>query len=215
MTVDAKICGINTTEALTAASDSGARFVGFVFFPRSPRHLSFPAAGELARATPTGITRVALMVEPDDGALDSLVADVPVDLLQLHGAETPERVADIKRRTGLPVMKAISIAVEADIDRATPYLGIADRLLFDAKAPKDMKGAMPGGNAVSFDWNLLAGRTWPIPWMLSGGLDPDNVIEAVTISSAPAVDVSSGVESAPGRKDPAKIRAFLERVSRL
>lgn len=215
MAVAAKICGITSEAALRAAVDGGAAFVGFVFFPRSPRHLSLERAAALAGAVPDGILKAAVVVDPTDEMLDALVGAVPLDILQLHGAETPDRVAAIKARTGCQAMKALSVAAAADVNAADRYLGVADRLLFDAKPPKDATGLMPGGNALAFDWRLLGGRDWPCPWMLSGGLDTSNVAEAVATSGAPAVDVSSGVESAPGVKDPAKIAQFLDIVSRL
>ena len=213
MNVEAKICGVSRRSDIACAASGGASHVGFVFYPRSPRNLTPEQAGALAAATPEGITTVALLVDPDDAALDAVLERARIDLLQLHGGESPERIADIKRRTGIPVMKAIKISGAEDFDAATPYLDIVDRLLFDAKAPATLAGAMPGGNALSFDWALLAGRDWPCPWMLSGGLDPDNVAEAIRVSGAPAVDVSSGVESAPGVKDPARIEAFLAAVA--
>jgi phosphoribosylanthranilate isomerase len=215
MSVEAKICGVSRLADIDRAASGGARYVGFVFFPRSPRNLTPAEAGALAAATPDHIETVALLVDPDDAALDAVLARASIDILQLHGGESPARVAEIKRRTGRKVMKAIKISGPDDLEAATPYLGVADRLLFDAKAPPTLVGAMPGGNAVSFDWALLAGRSWPCPWMLSGGLDADNVAEAIRISGAPAVDVSSGVESAPGVKDPDRIDAFLGAVSEL
>lgn len=215
MTIQAKICGIRSDDALDAAIAGGASFVGFVFFPRSPRNVSLDEAAALAARVPTGILKAAVVVDPDDAMLDAMLAAVPLDILQLHGAETPERVAGIKARTGRETMKALKIAGTDDVAAAEAYLGVADRLLFDAKPPKDATGLLPGGNALAFDWQLLAGRDWPCPWMLSGGLDTANVAEAVTVSGATAVDVSSGVESTPGVKDPAKIAEFLATVSRL
>lgn len=215
MTVEAKICGVNTPEALRAAVEGGAHYVGFVFYPPSPRSLTPEEAAPLARAASGGVVRVGLFVDADDETLEQTIRRVPLDLLQLHGRETPERVGAIRRRFGFPVMKAIPVAARADLDAAAPYMKVADRLLFDAKPPKDMKNALPGGNAVSFDWTLLSGRTWPLPWMLSGGLDPQNVAEAVRIAGASAVDVSSGVEERPGRKDPQRIGLFLKSVRAL
>lgn len=215
MTVEAKICGVNTPEALRAAVEGGAHYVGFVFYPPSPRSLTPEEAAPLARAASGGVVRVGLFVDADDKTLEQTIRRVPLDLLQLHGRETPERAGVIRRRFGLPVMKAIPVAARADLDAAAPYMKVADRLLFDAKPPKDMKNALPGGNAVSFDWTLLSGRTWPLPWMLSGGLDPQNVAEAVRIAGASAVDVSSGVEERPGRKDPQRIGLFLKSVRAL
>ena len=213
MNVGAKICGVRRPADIDCAAAGGASYVGFVFYPRSPRNLTPDQAGDLAAATPAGIATVALFVDPDDAALDAVLNRGRIDLLQLHGGESPDRIADIKHRTGVRVMKAIKISVATDFAAATPYLGVADQLLFDAKAPSTLQGAMPGGNAVSFDWALLAGRSWPCPWMLSGGLHPGNVAEAIRVSGAPAVDVSSGVESAPGAKDPVRINAFLRAVS--
>ena len=213
MTVEAKICGVNSEDALNAAIEGAASYVGFVFYPRSPRSLTPTQAADLAALVPSTITKVGLLVDPDDATLTPIVEEVALDMLQLHGGETPERVADIKMRTGLQVMKAIKVESDTDVDAASAYEAVSDRVLFDAKVPKDMKGALPGGNAVSFDWRLLAGRRWACPWMLSGGLDADNVAEAVRISGASAVDVSSGVESSPGVKDPKKIAAFLAAVS--
>lgn len=213
MNVAAKICGVSQPADIDCAVSSGASYVGFVFYPRSLRNLTPNQAGALAALTPAGITTVALFVDPDDVALDAVLDRARIDLLQLHGGESPERIAEIKRRTGLRVMKAIKISVAGDFAAATPFLGVADQLLFDAKAPPTLEGAMPGGNAVSYDWALLTGRNWPCPWMLSGGLNPGNVAQAIRISGAPAVDVSSGVESEPGVKDPARIKAFLRAVS--
>ena len=215
MTVQAKICGINSDDALDAAIAGGAHFIGVVFFPRSPRNVTPEQAGRIATRAPDDITVVGLLVDPDDATLAGILDHARIDLWQLHGGETPERVAEVRRNTGRPVMKAIKLAGAGDVETASPFLGVADRLLFDAKAPPDLEGAMPGGNALSFDWKLLGGRLWDCPWMLSGGLDPENVAEAIRISGAPAVDVSSGVESAPGRKDPALIKGFLEAVAGL
>ncbi|MGE0745713.1 MAG: phosphoribosylanthranilate isomerase [Rhodospirillales bacterium] len=210
--VAAKICGVNTRAALDAAVAGGARWVGFVFFPRSPRHVSFAQAAELSALLPPAVTAVGLVVDPDDAMLRELIAAVPLGLLQLHGGETPDRIAAIRALAGLPVMKAIKVATAADLAPVPAYAAVADRILFDAKAPP---GLLPGGNALSFDWTILAGRTWPGPWMLSGGLTPENVAEAVRITGAHAVDVSSGVEAAPGTKDPARIAAFLRAVAAL
>jgi len=208
---EAKICGITDAAALQAALDHGAAMLGFVFFPRSPRNLDFAAARALAERVPPGRARkVALVVDAEDGLLDRLLAEVPIDLIQLHGRETPERCAAIRARTGKPVMKAIAIAEEADFAPVKQYEQVCDRLLFDAK-PKPGEGkGLPGGNAVAFDWMLLKGRSFALPWMLAGGLTPDNVATAIRLTGAPAVDTSSGVEDAPGRKSPDKIRRFLE-----
>lgn len=210
MTVQVKICGVNAAEAMRAAVDGGAAFVGLVFYPPSPRSVTPAEAAALAALAPPGVIRVGLVVDATDAALDEILAAVPLDLLQLHGAEPPERVRAIRERTGVKVMKAIKVAGSEDVDGADAFLGAADRLLFDAKAPADMQGALPGGNALAFDWALLGARDWACPWMLSGGLDAANLAEAVRISGARAVDVSSGIESAPGRKDVRKIAAFLK-----
>lgn len=215
MSVDVKICGLSSETALAAAIAGGARFVGFVFYPPSPRHLSIERAAALAASVPPGITRVGVMVDPDDLFLERLLAKAPLDLLQLHGKETPARVQAVKDRFRVRVMKAIPVAGESDLEPAKTYYGVADWLMFDAKPPKEMSDAMPGGNALAFDWRLLRARRWQLPWMLSGGLDPDNLTAAATISGATALDVSSGVESAPGVKDPAKIRLFLARAKEL
>jgi phosphoribosylanthranilate isomerase len=213
--VEVKICGINAPDAMRAAVDGGADYVGLVFYPPSPRAVTPEEAGALAAGVPAHVMRVGLFVDADDDLILSAANAAGLQLLQLHGSETPDRIKALRDLTGLPVMKAIKVAGKDDVDGAAAYLEAADRLLFDAKAPADMKGALPGGNALAFDWTLLSARGWPCPWMLSGGLDAGNVAEAVRISGAWAVDVSSGVESAPGRKDIAKIRAFIETAKRL
>jgi phosphoribosylanthranilate isomerase len=207
VSVAAKICGLSTPETVAAAIAGGARFVGFVFFPPSPRNLAPRQAGSLIGDVPAGVTRVGVFVDPDDELLERVLAVAPLDLVQLHGEETPDRVAGIKRRFGKKTMKAIKVAGESDLAAAPHYFGIADWLMFDARPPKD--ASRPGGNALAFDWALLRAKKWPLPWMLSGGLTAANVAEAVRTSRATAVDVSSGVESAPGIKDIAKIRTFL------
>ena len=203
-----KICGLGTAEDVVACAKAGAAYVGFVFFPKSPRHLSLDAAQALAVEVPMGIAKVALVVNASDAALDALLARVPLDMLQLHGTETPERVAEIKDRFGLPVMKAVGVADESDLPALAEYSHVADQLLVDAKPPKDAD--LPGGNGLAFDWRLIAGRRWGVPWMLAGGLTPDNVGEAITLTGATQVDVSSGVESAPGVKSAERISAFVE-----
>ena len=215
MSVAAKICGVNAPAAIEAAAGGGAAFVGLAFYPPSPRHVSPEEAAALVRDLPAGIKRVGLFVDVDDPTLEATLAVVALDMLQFHGAESPKRVRAAKARFGLPVMKAIKLAEAADLAAGRAYLDAADWLLFDAKAPASMTGALPGGNALSFDWTLLEGVEWPLPWMLSGGLDPENVAEAVRLSGAATVDVSSGVEVRPGHKDPARIHAFLEAVRRL
>ena len=178
-------------------------------YPPSPRSVSLDRAAALAASAPQHLCKVGLFVDVEDSTIAETLASVGLDMLQLHGQESPARVAEIKARFELPVMKAVKIAGAEDVAAAEAYFRVADRLLFDAKPPKEMTEALPGGNAVTFDWHLLAGRTWPLPWMLSGGLDPGNVAEAARISGARAVDVSSGIEDRPGLKNPDKIRAFL------
>ena len=203
----AKICGLSTPEAVDAAAEAGAAYLGFVFFPKSPRNLSLAEAEALTLATPPGVMKVALTVNADDALIDEIAA-LPIDMFQLHGAEPPARVADLKARTGLPVMKAIGVADADDLEKIALYEDVADQILVDAKPPKG--GEVPGGNGLAFDWRLIEGRDWKGPWMLAGGLDPGNVAAAARLTGAAQVDVSSGVESAPGVKDIAKIRAFLE-----
>jgi len=213
VSVASKICGLSTPETVAAAIVGGARFVGFVFFPPSPRNLSPAQAGQLIRTVPAGVTRVGVFVDPDDDLLKRVLAAAPLDIVQLHGDETPERVSQIKQRFGKKTMKAIKVAGDGDLAAAPRYYKVADWLMFDARPPKT--ATRPGGNALAFDWELLSVRRWPLPWMLSGGLTPANVADAVRVSRATAVDVSSGVESAPGAKDVAKIRAFLAATSAL
>lgn len=206
MSVAVKICGLTTPEAVDAAAC--ADFAGFVFFPRSPRHVAPEAAALLAARLPPRVRRVAVTVDADDAALGAIVAVLRPALIQLHGSETPARAVDIQQRFGVAVIKVLAIAEPADLEAAADFAEAAAWLMFDAKPPK-RPDALPGGNAVSFDWAMLAGRRFALPWLLSGGLDPGNVATAIAISGAAAVDVSSGVESAPGRKDPLKIGAFL------
>lgn len=202
-----KICGLKTPQDIGAAVEAGAQYTGFVFFPKSPRAVSADQARDLAGHVPTGVMRVGLFVDPDDALLDDTLATVPLDMIQLHGKETPERVAQVKSRFGLPVMKAMGIAGAADLDQIWDYGLTADMLLVDAKPPRDAE--LPGGNGLAFDWRLLVGRRFLKPWLLAGGLTPDNVEQAIRLTGAPGVDVSSGVESAPGTKDPDLIRAFI------
>ena len=202
-----KICGLSTPESVNATVAAGADYVGFVFFPKSPRHVTLSQATALAKAVSDSVTKVALTVNADDAFLADLLAAVPVDMLQLHGSETVERVAEVKSRFGLPVMKAVGVADVSDLPVLDAYSAVVDQLLVDAKPPKG--SALPGGNAVAFDWRLIADRKWTVPWMLAGGLTPENVAEAVRLTGAKMVDVSSGVESAPGTKDLDKIAAFI------
>jgi phosphoribosylanthranilate isomerase len=208
MSVAAKICGLSTEETVTAAVIGGASYIGFVFYPPSPRAVTPQRAARLCAAVPEGIVRVGSFVDADDAAIDIVLAKAPIDILQFHGGESPDRVAESKLRFGRPVMKAVSIAKPQDMLDATLYEEVADLLLFDAKPPR-RPNALPGGNGLAFDWRLIAGRSWRRPWMLSGGLTAELLPEAVRISGAAMVDVSSGVESRPGEKDVDKIRAFL------
>ncbi len=213
MTVRAKICGLSDEVAVNAAVASGAAFVGLVFYARSPRAVSPGEAARLAALVPPGTGRVGLFVDADDAAIDTVLERVPLDMLQLHGGESPDRVAALRRRTGIKMMKVISVAGPQDLERAPAYFGVADWLMFDAKPPKDMPDTLPGGNALAFDWLLLKDWDFPLPWMLAGGLTATNVATAVRLSRARYVDTSSGVEDRPGRKNPEKIRAFLEAVA--
>jgi phosphoribosylanthranilate isomerase len=207
MSVLVKICGLSTPETLDVALDAGADMVGFVFFPPSPRNISFEQARALGARVNGRAGKVALVVDADDALLDQIVATLKPDMFQLHGHETPQRVAAIRESFGLPVMKVLAIETKADLAAITPYINVSDRLLFDARPPRD--ATRPGGLGRPFDWHLLENLELSIPFMLSGGLDAANVAEAQRITRAPGVDVSSGVESAPGVKDVEKIRAFI------
>jgi phosphoribosylanthranilate isomerase len=209
MAVPAKICGLKTPESVAAAVEHGADFIGFNFFRKSPRYVEPDAVAALSRAMPARVLKTGLFVDDDDARIAAILAAAPLDLLQLHGSETPERVAAIKAKFGLPVMKVIKVRDAADVARAAEYEAVADRILFDAQPPAEMKNALPGGNAVSFDWSLLQGFRSRLPWMLSGGLTPANLAEAVRRTGAPAVDVASGVEDRPGEKSLSKIKDFL------
>jgi len=208
MGITTKICGLSTEEAVTAASAGGAAYLGFVFYPPSPRAVTPRRAARLCAGVPAGITRVGLFVDAEDRVIEAALAAAPIEILQFHGGETPERVAAAKLRFGRPVMKAVAIAGLEDVIDAARYEDVADLLLFDAKPPS-RPDALPGGNGLAFDWELIADRAWRASWMLSGGLTAELLPEAVRISRAAAVDVSSGVESRPGVKDLDKIRAFL------
>jgi phosphoribosylanthranilate isomerase len=207
MSLIVKICGLAAPEALDAALDAGADMVGFVFFPPSPRNVSLAAARALGGRVNGRATKVALTVDADDAVFDALAEALRPDMIQLHGKEPPARVAALKRRFGLPVMKALAVESKADLAAIAAYAAVADWLLFDARAPRE--ATRPGGLGRPFDWTLLRGLTPGLPFMLSGGLNADNVAHALSVTHAPAVDVSSGVERAPGEKDPDKIRAFV------
>jgi phosphoribosylanthranilate isomerase len=210
MTLDIKICGLKTEEALAAALAGGASHVGFIFFPKSPRNIAPADAGRLRQAALRRAKAVAVTVDADDAMLDAIVDAMSPDMLQLHGGETQERVSAVKARYGLPVMKAFSIRDAADLAAIEPYRGVADRFLFDAKPPKDAE--LPGGNGVPFDWRVLAALDPDIDYMLSGGLNAGNIGEALRLVSPTGIDISSGVESAPGVKDVALIEAFFRAV---
>jgi phosphoribosylanthranilate isomerase len=205
-----KICGLRTVADVQAVAAAGAAYFGLNFFPKSPRFVSLTLARELALAAPVGLAKVALVVDADDATLDALVAGVPLDMLQLHGHESPDRVAEVRSRYGLPVMKVLGVADEGDLAGLMDYSVVADQIMIDAKPPKG--AVLPGGNGVTFDWRLLVGRKWLRPWMLAGGLTAANVAEAVRLTGARQVDVASGVESAPGVKDAARIAAFVRAV---
>ena len=207
MAVAVKICGLSDEAAVAAAVEGGAAMCGFAFFEASPRHVTPARAGELTWKIPETIIRVGLVVDADDDALAAIVATAGIGMLQLHGAETAGRVKDIRQRFGLPVMKVLPVAIADDLAQAGDYTAIADRLMFDARPPEG--AGRPGGNALAFDWALLKGKTFALPWILAGGLNADNLAEAVETSGAEFVDVSSGVEDAPGRKNAEKILAFL------
>ena len=202
-----KICGLRSLADVQAAAAAGAGFMGLNFFPPSPRFVTLDLGRELALAAPVGLAKVALTVDADDATLDAIVEAMPLDMLQLHGRESPERVAELRARHGLPVMKVLGVRDEGDLGPLLEFSLAADMILIDAKAPKG--AVLPGGNGVPFDWRLLVGRKWLRPWMLAGGLTPDNVAEAVRLTGAGIVDVSSGVESAPGVKDHGRIADFV------
>lgn len=202
-----KICGLRTVADMAAVAAAGAGYAGLNFFPKSPRYVSLDQARTLAFAAPGGLCKVALVVDADDALLDAIVEGVPLDMLQLHGHESPDRVAEVRARYGLPVMKALGVADADDLPALMEYALVADQLLIDAKPPKGAD--MLGGNGLPFDWRLLVGRKWLKPWMLAGGLTSANVAEAVRLTGARQVDVSSGVESAPGVKDADRIAAFV------
>ena len=205
--VRVKICGLRDPVMLRAAVDAGAAYIGLMFFAKSPRNVSLAQARDLALLVPMGVAKVAVVVDPDDTMLDALVAQVPLDMLQLHGHETPGRVAAVKARFGLPVMKVVGVADTADLAALDDYARVADQILVETKPAKD--AVLPGGNGLPFDWRLIAGRRWPVPWMLAGGLSAGNVAEAIRMTGARQLDVSSGVETAPGVKDARKIRDFM------
>ncbi|GGA90280.1 N-(5'-phosphoribosyl)anthranilate isomerase [Brucella endophytica] len=210
MALDIKICGLKTSEAVEAAFLGGATHIGFIFFPKSPRNVSPELAGRLRLAADDRAKAVAVTVDADNALLDEITGAMRPDMLQLHGRETPERVVDVRARYGLPVMKALSIRDAADLAAIEPYRGVADRLLFDAKPP--VGSDLPGGNGVSFDWSLLAALDGSLDYMLSGGLNAGNIAEALTRTNAPGIDISSGLERAPGEKDVRLIEEFFRAI---
>lgn len=212
MKPDIKICGLKTEEAVERAVARGASHIGFIFFPKSPRNIEPAAAAELADRVRGQVKIVAVTVDADTDDLDEIVDQLKPDMLQLHGSESPERLLMLKAMYGLPLIKAFSIRDAQDLARIDPYIGVADRFLFDAKPPKGSE--LPGGNGVSFDWRLLQSLDGSVDYMLSGGLNKDNVASALALTGARAIDVSSGVESAPGIKDVGLIDAFFDAVAR-
>jgi len=213
MSVLTKICGITAPDALTAAIDGGAEFVGFVFYPPSPRCVSPGEVLRMTEARGISVRKVGLFVDPTNKELEDVLNRVPLEMIQLHGSESPDRATEIKMEFGLPIMKALSISNSKNVSKAMEFEGYADWIMFDAKAPRG--SSRPGGNARSFDWGLLSAIDISVPWMLAGGLTAANICEAVTTSDAKAVDVSSGVESRVGQKDPKKISEFLAAVKTL
>ncbi|RWQ64933.1 phosphoribosylanthranilate isomerase [Mesorhizobium sp.] len=210
MALDIKICGLKTDKALAAALAGGASHVGFIFFAKSPRYVEPAEAGRLREAAIGKAKAVAVTVDASDAFLNEIVGKMRPDMLQLHGSETPERVVELKARYGLPVMKALSVSEAVDLKRIKPFIGIADRLLFDAKPPKGSE--LPGGNGVAFDWRILAGLDAGVDYMLSGGINAANIGDALRLANPSGLDISSGVESAPGVKDPALIEQFFRAV---
>ena len=212
MTVEVKICGLDRPETVDGAVNAGAEMLGFVFYPPSPRNLTASAASRLTNRVPAGVKRVGLFVDPTNEMIATVLKKNVLDLIQLHGNELPERVAKIKDITRLKVIKVLKVTDIRDLKYVSVYQGVAEWLMFDALAPKDMKGALPGGNALSFDWNILAHANIPTPWILAGGLNLENVKEAMSTSGAKVVDVSSGVEKQPGVKCVEKIQSFIQAV---
>lgn len=215
VSIKAKICGLNEQLGVDAAIQAGASYIGLVFFPPSPRALTIEEAKKLTFPKSSDTNLVGLFVDAEDDLIDSAMNNLKLNMLQLHGSETPERVITLKKRTGCTVMKVISVAVVSDLTQAEKYFDAADWLMFDAKPPTDTKDSLPGGNARNFDWSLLSGSNWPLPWMLAGGLNYTNVAEAVSLTGAKVVDCSSGVEDRPGCKNPDKVTQFMSAVHNL
>lgn len=206
--VRVKICGVTSQQSMQDVASAGAQYAGLVFFAKSPRCVTFDEARSISIVAPPGVAKVALVVNPDNILLERLVAEVPLDMIQLHGSETPERVVEIKQKTGLPVMKSVGLSEPDDLKTLDIYAGVADQIMVDAKPAEDT--SLPGGNGFTFDWSLLEGKHWTVPWMLAGGLNSQNVLQAIKITGAQQIDVSSGVESSPGKKDKEKINAFVK-----
>ena len=206
--VSVKVCGLTSAAAMEDAAKAGARYAGLVFFEKSPRNVSMDQAREIALAAPIGLAKVALTVDASDDFLQAMLDKVAIDIIQLHGKETPERVREVKAKFGLPVMKAVGVADKDDLFKLDMFSEVADQILVDAKAPKGAD--LPGGNGLAFDWTLIQGRRWSTPWMLAGGLTPETARRAVEMTGARQLDVSSGVESAPGIKDAQKMQAFVQ-----
>lgn len=206
--MEVKICGLRSRGDLVAAAAAGATWGGLVFYPPSPRHVPLADARWIAEALPERLRLVALTVDATDAEIEAILEAMPVSMLQLHGSETPERTAAVRDRFGLPVMKAVGVSEEGDLDGLPAYAGAVDMVLVDARPPEGAE--LPGGNGVAFDWRLVRDMAWPAPWMLAGGLTPENVAEAVRLTGAVRVDVSSGVEKARGVKDPARMDAFVQ-----
>ena len=211
MNIKCKLCGLTTLDDIDTAAQVGASYIGFVFFEKSPRNLEIQAANILAKSTPRHLTKVGLVVDADNDFLDKLTSSVDLDMLQLHGKESFQRVTEIKARYGLSVMKAVGISNLKELQVAQQYGEVADQLLLDAKPNSNSE--LPGGNGVSFDWNLLSGSTWTVPWMLAGGLKPNNVASAIKLSGAKQVDVSSGIEMAPGKNNVELMLEFVRNAN--
>jgi len=212
MSVQVKICGVTTPEAIEAAASAGVRYLGFMFYPKSPRALNdMKLARNLFMAVPEEMRLVGVFVNPTNNELEHVLSHIPLDLIQLHGDESPARVEEVRSRFGTPIIKALPVGEVSDLAVLPAYAGVADYFLFDAKPPKNVS-ALPGGNALSFDWTILQGHTFPRPWFLAGGLKAENVGQALQESGARMLDVSSGVEDRPGHKSPALIRHFMSQV---
>ncbi len=207
-----KICGLTSERSIKHAVTAGADYIGFVFFRKSPRYLTFNQAADLAKFIPENVMTVALVVDPTNDLLADIMRHVRIDMIQLQGKESPQRVSEVKELTGLPVMKAVGVSEPQDLSIIDTYASVADQLLIDAKPPKG--SILPGGNGLAFDWKLISGKHWKVPWMLAGGLNAENVTEAIQTTGTAQIDVSSGVEKAPGNKDPDKVTRFIQNAKR-